>query len=137
MYPQDNIFNIYYNIGRIVPFQVKRADRGFQALPENLYKPTGRTFMVEKVEPKRMAIAWLTMFVVTNISKSTIPIIKLKILQKYLVLVVAHGYWLMFPDIHLMKYFLSTKRKKFYSSENIKENPWGIFIQRITNISIG
>ena len=52
MYPQDNIFNIYYNIGRIVPFQVKRADRGFQALPENLYKPTGRTFMGEKVEPK-------------------------------------------------------------------------------------
>ena len=52
MYPRDNIFNIYYNIGRIVPFQVKRADRGFQALPQNLYKPSGRTFMVEKVEPK-------------------------------------------------------------------------------------
>lgn len=44
MYPRDNIFNIYYNIGRIVPFQVKRADRGFQALPQNLYKPSGRTF---------------------------------------------------------------------------------------------
>lgn len=52
MYPRDNIFNIYYNIGRIVPFQVKRADRGFQALHQNLYKPSGRTFMVEKVEPK-------------------------------------------------------------------------------------
>lgn len=48
MYPRDNIFNIYYNIGRIVPFQVKRADRGFQALPQNLYKPSGRTFMLQK-----------------------------------------------------------------------------------------
>ena len=25
MYPRDNIFNIYYNIGRRVPFQVKRS----------------------------------------------------------------------------------------------------------------
>ena len=53
MYPQDNIFNIYYNIGRITPFQVKRCERGLvRSLPQNRYLPTGRTFIVERVEPK-------------------------------------------------------------------------------------
>ena len=53
MYPKDNIFTIYYNIGRRVPFQVKRCEVGLKrSLFENRYKPTGRTFMVEKVEPK-------------------------------------------------------------------------------------
>lgn len=49
MYPKDNIFNIYYNIGRRTPFQVKRSrsmDVDFR------YNKKGRTFMVERVEPK-------------------------------------------------------------------------------------
>jgi len=49
MYPKDNIFNIYYNIGRRTPFQVKRSrslDVGFR------YNTKGKTFMVEKVEPR-------------------------------------------------------------------------------------
>lgn len=47
MYPKDNIFNIYYNIGKRTPFQVKRsrtADEDFR------YNQKGRTFMVERVE---------------------------------------------------------------------------------------
>lgn len=53
MYPKDNIFNIFYNIGRITPFQVKRCEQGLvRSLPQNRYKPTGRTFIVERVEPK-------------------------------------------------------------------------------------
>lgn len=49
MYPRDNIFNIYYNIGKRVPFQVKRSrslDMEFR------YNKKGRTFMVERVEPR-------------------------------------------------------------------------------------
>lgn len=49
MYPRDNIFNIYYNIGKRVPFQVKRS-RSLDV--EFRYNKKGRTFMVEKVEPK-------------------------------------------------------------------------------------
>ena len=53
MYPKDNIFNIYYNIGRITPFQVKRCEIGLaRSLPQNRYKPSGRTFIVERVEPR-------------------------------------------------------------------------------------
>lgn len=49
MYPKDNIFNIYYNIGRRVPFQVKRSRTSDV---EFRYNKKGRTFMVERVEPK-------------------------------------------------------------------------------------
>ena len=49
MYPQDNIFNIYYNIGRRVPFQVKRT-RTMNV--DFRYNKEGRTFMVERVEPR-------------------------------------------------------------------------------------
>lgn len=53
MYPQDNIFNIYYNIGRRLPFQVKRCDRGYYSQNwETRTSKEGRTFMVEKIEPK-------------------------------------------------------------------------------------
>lgn len=97
MYPRDNIFNIYYNIGRIVPFQVKRADRGFQALHQNLYKPSGRTFMVEKVEPKGKYGKAYGYCLQDNVRsdeymKTTIPTITLMILPKSHVQVVAHGY---------------------------------------------
>lgn len=47
MYPRDNIFNIYFNIGKRIPFQVKRSrslDKEFR------YNKKGRTFMVERVE---------------------------------------------------------------------------------------
>lgn len=30
MYPQDNIFKIYYNIGKRLPFQVKCSPRGLK-----------------------------------------------------------------------------------------------------------
>jgi len=49
MYPRDNIFNIYYNIGKRTPFQVKRSrcfDTDFR------YNNKGRTFMVEVVKPR-------------------------------------------------------------------------------------
>lgn len=52
MYPQDNIFNIYYNIGRRVPFQVKRASLRYGYDKDFLYSAKGRTFMVERVEPR-------------------------------------------------------------------------------------
>lgn len=49
MYPRDNIFNIYYNIGRRVPFQVKRS-RSMDT--EFRHSTKGKTFMVERVEPR-------------------------------------------------------------------------------------
>lgn len=53
MYPQDNIFKIYYNIGKRLPFQVKRCDRGkYSQNWETRTSKEGRTFMVEKIEPK-------------------------------------------------------------------------------------
>lgn len=50
MYPHDNIFSIYYNIGKRTPFVVKRVQGAYTE--EFLYSPMGRTFMVEKVVPK-------------------------------------------------------------------------------------
>ena len=47
MYPKDNVFQIYYNIGKRLPFQVKRT-RGMNE--EYRYSQEGRTFMVERVE---------------------------------------------------------------------------------------
>lgn len=54
MYPKDNIFNIYYNIGKRVPFQVKRIREGLYGCKnkEEYYSPIGKTFMVERVEPR-------------------------------------------------------------------------------------
>ena len=53
MYPQDNIFNIYYNIGRKLPFIVKRIKDEFPESrdPEYFRNKKGRTFLVEKVVP--------------------------------------------------------------------------------------
>lgn len=54
MYPKDNIFSIYYNIGRRTPFQVKRCAhwKKVGVGPDFRYTQQGRTFMVERVEPK-------------------------------------------------------------------------------------
>lgn len=53
MYPHDNIFNIYYNIGKRTPFVVKRCEVGLRrSLPENRYSKEGRTFLVEDVKPR-------------------------------------------------------------------------------------
>lgn len=55
MYPRDNIFNLYYNIGRRVPFLVKRCEKGLarSSSEERMYDPNkDRTFLVEKVEPR-------------------------------------------------------------------------------------
>lgn len=53
MYPQDNIFNIYYNIGRRVPFVVKRIQIGLASSndPDYFHNKKGRTFLVEEVKP--------------------------------------------------------------------------------------
>ena len=48
MYPRDNVFQIYYNIGKRLPFQVKRSPMGLDE--EFRYSQEGRTFMVERVE---------------------------------------------------------------------------------------
>lgn len=52
MYPQDNIFKIYYNIGKRLPFQVKRSPRGLKGSRDEDYRYSqeGRTFMVERIE---------------------------------------------------------------------------------------
>ena len=55
MYPGDNIFSLYYNIGRRVPFLVKRCEMGQarSSSEERMYDPNkDRTFLVEKVEPR-------------------------------------------------------------------------------------
>ena len=54
MYPNDNIFNIYYNIGRRTPFLVKRVREGLYGCrsEEEFYTTKGKTFMVERVEPR-------------------------------------------------------------------------------------
>ena len=54
MYPKDNIFNIYYEIGKRVPFQVKRNNVGFKGYfdMEYRYSTKGITYMVERVVPK-------------------------------------------------------------------------------------
>lgn len=55
MYPNDNIFNIYYNIGKRTPFLVKRCGVRFAyfANEERRIDPNqDRTFLVEKVEPR-------------------------------------------------------------------------------------
>ena len=51
MYPQDNVFNIYYNIGKRIPFQVKSYPMGLKGSHDldYRYSQEGRTFMVEKV----------------------------------------------------------------------------------------
>lgn len=54
MYPQDNIMNIYYSIGKRTPFVVKRCVSGSKGSYdwEYRYSNKGRTFLVEKVVPK-------------------------------------------------------------------------------------
>lgn len=52
MYPNDNVFQIYYNIGKRLPFQVKRSPRGLRGSCDEDYRYSqkGRTFMVENVK---------------------------------------------------------------------------------------
>ena len=55
MYPHDNIFNIYYNIGKRTPFLVKRCELGLErsSSEERRIDPNrDRTFLVETVKPK-------------------------------------------------------------------------------------
>jgi len=55
MYPRDNIFNIYYNIGKRTPFLVKRCKCGLacSSSEERMYDPNkDRTFLVETVKPR-------------------------------------------------------------------------------------
>ena len=53
MYPNDNIFNIYYNIGKRTPFLVKRCELGLvrSSSEERRIDPNqDRTFLVETVK---------------------------------------------------------------------------------------
>lgn len=53
MYPHDNIFNIYYNIGKRTPFLVKRCELGLvrSSTEERRIDPNqDRTFLVEVVK---------------------------------------------------------------------------------------
>lgn len=55
MYPHDNIFNIYYNIGKRTPFLVKRCELGLarSSSEERRLDPNlDRTFLVESVKPR-------------------------------------------------------------------------------------
>ena len=55
MYPHDNIFNIYYNIGKRTPFLVKRCELGLarSSSEERRIDPNrDRTFLVESVKPR-------------------------------------------------------------------------------------
>lgn len=61
MYPKDNIFNIYYEIGKRVPFQVKRSPWGLKGSNnvEYRYSQEGVTYMVTRVFPKgKYGYAW-------------------------------------------------------------------------------
>ncbi|MBO4994972.1 MAG: hypothetical protein J6C78_03285 [Muribaculaceae bacterium] len=53
MYTYDNIFDIYHNIGRRLPFQVKRCKLGMVSLnrEKTMYSQKGRTFIVERIRP--------------------------------------------------------------------------------------
>ena len=58
MYPRDNIFNIYYNIGKRTPFLVKRCELGLarSSSEERRIDPNqDRTFLVEKVNHQRLS----------------------------------------------------------------------------------
>lgn len=55
MYPNDNIFNIYYNIGKRTTFLVKRCELGLvrSSSEERRIDPNqDRTFLVETVKPR-------------------------------------------------------------------------------------
>lgn len=55
MYPSDNIFSIYYNIGKRTPFLVKRCELGLarSSSEERRMDPNlDRTFLVETVKPR-------------------------------------------------------------------------------------
>lgn len=55
MYPSDNIFSIYYNIGKRTPFLVKRCEIGLarSSSEERRMDPNrDRTFLVETVKPR-------------------------------------------------------------------------------------
>lgn len=55
MYPQDNIFNIYYNIGKRTPFLVKRCESGLarsSSWERRIDPNQDRTFLVETVKPR-------------------------------------------------------------------------------------
>ena len=55
MYPQDNIFNIYYNIGKRTPFRVKRCKLGsihFLNDDRRIDPNMDRIFLVEDVKPR-------------------------------------------------------------------------------------
>lgn len=55
MYPKDNIFNIYYNIGKRTPFLVKRCELGLaRSVSEErrIDSNRDRTFLVEKIEAR-------------------------------------------------------------------------------------
>jgi len=51
MYPKDNVFQIYFNIGKRLPFQVKRCQVGLKGSYDEDYRYSqqGRTFMVERI----------------------------------------------------------------------------------------
>jgi len=55
MYPHDNIFNIYYNIGKRTPFLVKRCELGsVRSSSETIRIDPNQdtTFLVESVIPR-------------------------------------------------------------------------------------
>lgn len=55
MYPHDNIFNIYYNIGKRTPFLVKRCELGLARSSSEMRRidpNRDRTFLVESVKPR-------------------------------------------------------------------------------------
>ena len=55
MYPKDNIFNIYYNIGKRIPFFVKRCELGLErssSEERRIDLNQDRIFLVEIVKPR-------------------------------------------------------------------------------------
>lgn len=125
MYPHDNIFNIYYNIGKRTPFLVKRCELGLarSSSEERRIDPNrDRTFLVETVKPRgKYGKAYGKCFVNgkpdDSYRQECYPDIKDEEIP-----CAGCGEWVLIdvPVYRLMKYFLSTKRKKYYSLENIK-----------------
>lgn len=96
MYPHDNIFSIYYNIGKRTPFLVKRCELGLarSSSEERRIDPNqDRTFLVETVKPRgKYGKAYGKCFVMVSltihIDKNAIQISKMK---RFLALGVENG----------------------------------------------
>lgn len=142
MYPHDNIFNIYYNIGKRTPFLVKRCELGLarSSSEERRIDPNrDRTFLVETVKPRgKYGKAYGKCFMngkpddtyrkecYPNIKDEEIPC-------------AGCGEWVLIdvPGVSLDEIFPIHKADEILMFGKYKGKSLGIFIKWIINIFIG